>query len=119
LGQPQRKAYTKRCSGISKSEAVLANPFISSAALAAKLQLDFGFPISRQLANAVVRQQGFTRKKARFFGSAGQRGISRQEIGPSCMLVKQTQEGARCLEFHAFDVCLLKGPQQAPANPRF
>jgi hypothetical protein len=37
--------------------AVLANPFISSAALAAKLQLDFGFPISRQLANAVVRQQ--------------------------------------------------------------
>lgn len=48
--------------------AVINNPFITSHALINIVQDVFGFSISRQLANNIVRKSGFSRKKARFFG---------------------------------------------------
>ena len=48
--------------------AVSSNPFITSQDLVNIVKDVFGFLISRQLANCVVRRLGFSRKRARFFG---------------------------------------------------
>lgn len=48
---------------------VISNPFITSHSLTNIVKEIFGFSISRQLANSIVRKSGFSRKKARFFGS--------------------------------------------------
>jgi transposase len=74
--KPCQKPYTRSTDKPTKAAtisttiraAILNDPFISAMTLATNLQQVFGFAVSRQLVSSVIRRQGFTRKKARFFG---------------------------------------------------